>query len=302
MSFACELARVGQRSTIIRRMNLRPFTKMHGLGNDFVVFDATREPLALTADQVIAIADRRFGVGCDQLLLVEPARSDDTEFYYRIFNANGSEVEHCGNGARCFARFVHDQGLTTSNPVAVGTDSGRITLEILSNGEVTVNMGPPILEPDNIPFVAEQQANEYAVHIGEQALALGAVSMGNPHAVLRVENVDEALVESLGPQIETDERFPNHVNAGFLEVIDTHHGRLRVWERGAGETLACGTGACAAMVSGVLRGWFEHDVQLALRGGSLHLHWEGGNSPVLMTGPASSVFSGTIDLDSLRLQ
>lgn len=283
-------------------MNLRPFTKMHGLGNDFVVFDATREPLSLTAEQVIAIADRRFGIGCDQLLLVEPPRSDDTEFYYRIFNANGSEVEHCGNGARCFARFVHDQRLTTSNPVAVGTDNGRITLELLPNGEVKVDMGPPVLAPEKIPFIAEQQAPEYAVHIGESALALGAVSMGNPHAILRVDNIDEAPVASLGPQIEVDKRFPNHVNAGFLQVVDSSHGRLRVWERGAGETLACGTGACAAMVSGVVRGWFGNEVELSLRGGTLNLRWDGDGSSVLMTGPASTVFSGTIDLESLHPQ
>jgi len=281
-------------------MNLRPFTKMHGLGNDFVVFDATREPLPLSAGQIIALADRRFGIGCDQLLLVEPARSSEAEFYYRIFNANGSEVENCGNGARCFARFVHEQQLTDSNPVVVDTLNGRMSLSFLDNGEVTVNMGPPTLEPAKIPFIAERRADEYAVHIGDQALALGMVSMGNPHAVLRVEDTDTAPVEILGPLIETDERFPNHVNAGFLQVLQPNLGRLRVWERGVGETLACGTGACAAMVSGVLRGWFDNDVQLVLRGGTLRLQWQGGDSAVLMTGPAATVFSGTIDLDSLQ--
>ncbi|MDH5571278.1 MAG: diaminopimelate epimerase [Gammaproteobacteria bacterium] len=272
------------------------FTKMHGLGNDFVVIDAIQQQINLTSEQIRFIADRHFGIGCDQLLLVEAAQSPDTDFIYRIFNADGGEVEQCGNGARCFARFVRDKGLTNKNIIKVETASGLITLHIENTGLVSVNMGIPVFEPRLIPFDAPELSLFYYLDVEGENIEMGAVSMGNPHAVLRVDNIDTAPVESLGKLIESHPRFPQRVNVGFMQVIDNRHIRLRVYERGAGETLACGTGACAAVVIGRQQGWLNDMVNVTLPGGELQIIWSGKNDPVIMTGPAVTVFEGTITL------
>ena len=277
-------------------MKLR-FTKMHGLGNDFVVIDATRAPVELTPARVKAIADRHFGVGCDQLLVVEPASRRDVDFRYRIFNADGGEVEQCGNGARCFVRFVHDQGLTAKDEIRVETRSGIIAPRLRADGLVTVDMGVPELTPAKIPFVSDSDAAVQPLQVGGDTVAITAVSMGNPHAVQVVADVDAAPVAAQGAAIERHERFPARVNAGFLQVVDTHSVRLRVFERGAGETLACGTGACAAVVAGILRGLVETPVRVHTRGGALEIAWDGPETPVLMTGPAVTVFEGEMELD-----
>jgi len=275
---------------------------MHGLGNDFIVIDATQQSITLSEQQIRLIADRRFGVGCDQLLLVEPADSTDVDFRYRIFNADGGEVEQCGNGARCFARFVQDQGLTQKNIIAVSTHTGKIVLKVLDDGQVQVDMGIPRLQPDEIPFVSDQQETVYTIEIDhssdetKQQLQIGAVSVGNPHAVLLVDDIDTAPVASLGPKIEQHPRFPNKVNVGFMQVVDNRNIRLRVYERGAGETLACGTGACAAVVSGILRGFLANKVLVNLPGGTLDIQWQGIGTPVFMTGPAETVFIGSMTL------
>lgn len=276
-------------------MTLR-FTKMHGLGNDFVVIDAVRQAVSLTAEQIRRIADRHTGIGCDQLLLVEAPHQDQTLFHYRIFNADGNEVEQCGNGARCFARFVHDQGLTGERRIPVTTGGGALILSLEDDGQVTVNMGVPEFSPAKIPFIADQRAPHYALDVDGQTIEIGAVSMGNPHAVLRVDDVTSAPVASLGPAIESHPRFPNHVNAGFMQVVDQKMINVRVFERGVGETLACGTGACAAMVMG--RQWhlLDETVQVVLTGGTLMIRWRGEGEPVMMTGPAQTVFEGTIDI------
>ncbi len=272
------------------------FTKMQGLGNDFVVIDATRSPVALTPDQLRHLADRRFGVGCDQILLVESPRDAQTDFYYRIFNADASEVEQCGNGARCFARYVRDHGLTDKDQIPVGTAGGPITLYLEPDGQVRVNMGPPVFEPQALPFDAPARASAYRLETPQGEVEIGAVSMGNPHAVLRVEDVANAPVETLGPAIEHHPRFPQRVNVGFMAVRDRSEIDLRVHERGAGETLACGTGACAAVVIGRLWGLLEERVQVHLRGGDLVISWHGEGEPVWMTGPAEAVFEGDIEL------
>ena len=276
-------------------MNLN-FTKMHGLGNDFVVIDAINQPVDLSPEQIRFIADRRFGVGCDQLLLVEKPTTDQAEFLYRIFNADGGEVEQCGNGARCFARFVIDRGLTTSEHIAVETNTGLITLKVEADGQVTVNMGPPKLDPTALPFIADSEALQYEIEVDGLPYHIHTVSMGNPHAVLRVDDVDNAPVESLGPKLESHPRFPNRVNVGFMQCVNRQHIRLRVYERGAGETLACGTGACAAVVAGILQDWLDPEVQVSLPGGELVIRWQGGDNPVYMTGPANTVFEGQITL------
>jgi len=276
-------------------MRLR-FTKMQGAGNDFVVLDATRAPVALTAGQVRRLCDRRFGVGADQLLLVEPARHAGTDFYYRIFNADGGEVQQCGNGARCFARFVHDNNLTTKLEIRVETASGVIAPRLEADGTVTVNMGIPEFEPVRIPFEASARSLTYSLEVGGAVREIGAVSMGNPHAVQIVDNVDTAPVAVEGPEIERHRRFPERVNAGFMQVVDRHAIRLRVHERGAGETLACGTGACAAVVSGIQRGVLASPVVVHARGGELRIRWDGEGHPVFMTGTAVTVFTGEVDL------
>jgi diaminopimelate epimerase len=276
-------------------MKLR-FTKMHGLGNDFVVFDAVRQSLDLDAAAIRRLADRRFGVGCDQVLLVEPPRLAGADFHYRIFNADGSEVEQCGNGARCFARFVRDAGLSRKDEIAVGTAAGSIRLFVEPDGQVRVDMGAPILDPALIPFLADRESPTYELEVDGEMLTIGAVSMGNPHAVTLVDDVEQAEVARLGPLIERHPRFPQRVNAGFMQVLALDCIRLRVYERGTGETLACGTGACAAVVSGRLRGLLAERVRVSLPGGDLVIQWPGVGQPVLMTGPARPVFAGEIDL------
>ncbi len=277
-------------------MKLR-FTKMHGLGNDFVVVDAVRQSVSLTAAQVRAIADRHFGVGCDQLLVVEPATSAGVDFRYRIFNADGGEVEQCGNGARCFVRFVHEQGLTDKREIRVETASGVIAPRLQDDGLVTVDMGVPVLESARVPFVSDSNEVVQALELDDGArIAITVVSMGNPHAVQVVADVETAPVATVGPAIETHPRFPARVNAGFMEVVDEHRIRLRVFERGAGETLACGTGACAAVVAGMLRGLLASPVTVDTRGGALQIDWVGPGTPVMMTGPAVTVFEGELDL------
>jgi len=272
------------------------FTKMHGLGNDFVVIDAISQTLELTPDQVRHLADRRFGVGCDQILIVERASTPDVDFRYRIFNGDGSEVEQCGNGSRCFVRFVVDKGLTTKTEIRVETKSGIISPRLVEGGFVTVNMGIPIFEPARIPFVSDSDAVVQPLDLGDQSVAITAVSMGNPHAVQVVADVDTAPVATQGPAIEHHVRFPARVNAGFMQVVDAHTIRLRVFERGAGETLACGTGACAAVVAGLRRELLTSPVLVHTRGGDLSISWGGPGTPVLMTGPAVTVFEGETEI------
>jgi diaminopimelate epimerase len=273
------------------------FTKMHGLGNDFVVLDATVRPIALTADELRLIADRHFGIGCDQILQVEPAREPDTDFYYRIFNADGSEVEQCGNGARCFVRYVHERGLTSKTEIRVGTAGGIVVPRLEADGQVRVDMGVPAFEPGKIPFIAPAQALTYHLDVADRLIEISALSMGNPHAVQIVPDVQAAPVEIEGPRIEAHPRFPRRVNAGYMQVIDRRHIRLRVHERGAGETLACGTGACAAVIAGITRGVLDRErVTVEMRGGNLVISWAGLNQPVMMTGPAVTVYEGEIAL------
>jgi diaminopimelate epimerase len=268
------------------------FTKMQGLGNDFVVFDGVREHVALAPAQIRRIADRHFGVGCDQILLVEKATLPNVDFRYRIFNADGSEVEQCGNGARCFVHFVRAKGLTTKRKIRVETRGGVIEPALEADGQVTVDMGAPRFAPAEIPFVSDSDAVLQALDVDGRILAITVVSMGNPHAVQVVADVDVAPVRSEGPLIERHERFPQGVNAGYMQVIDRANIRLRVWERGAGETLACGTGACAAVAAGIRRGLLASPVKVATHGGVLGIAWAGGTSPVMMTGPAETVFEG----------
>ena len=270
------------------------FTKMHGLGNDFVVLDAIARPLSLSPAQLRHIADRHFGIGCDQILQVEPPRRPDTDFYYRIFNADGGEVEQCGNGARCFVRYVHDKGLTAKAAIRVGTLGGVIVPRLEADGQVTVDMGVPEFEPAKIPFDARERALTYSLEVDKKTLIISSLSIGNPHAVQVVTSVDDAPVTSEGPLIERHARFPQRVNAGYMQIVDRGHVRLRVYERGAGETLACGTGACAAVVAGITRSLLDSRVRVTTRGGDLVISWDGEGRPVLMTGPAETVFEGEI--------
>ncbi|MGE5492247.1 MAG: diaminopimelate epimerase [Actinomycetota bacterium] len=272
------------------------FTKMHGLGNDFVVLDGVRQQVNLSPEQIRFLADRNFGVGCDQLLLVEAPSQAGVDFRYRIFNADGGEVEQCGNGARCFVRFVHEAGLTTKREIRVETQQGIIAPRLEENGEVTVDMGAPRFKPEEIPFVSDSEAVIQSLDVNGQAVDITVVSMGNPHAVQVVDSVDTAPVAAQGPVIENHPRFPKRVNVGFMEIKDRHAIRLRVFERGSGETLACGTGACAAVVAGIRRGLLDTPVRVSTRGGDLSIAWGGPGQPVLMTGPAVTVFSGEIEL------
>ena len=289
MEVLCERAASGYTA----RMQL-PFTKMHGLGNDFVLVDGFSQIVELSAEQIRSIADRHLGVGCDQLLLVEPPSGPEVDFRYRIFNADGGEVEQCGNGARCFARFVRDQGLTHKDNIHVETNAGVLGLQLESDGRVSVDMGRPRLEPAEIPFIARQRAPIYRLQIDSEALSIGAVSMGNPHAVLCVPDVASAPVRVLGPLLESHERFPERVNVGFMEIVSRCHIRLRVYERGVGETRACGSGACAAVVAGCEQGVLDQAVRVDLPGGCLDIYWDGG--AVIMTGPTAYVFKGYIEL------
>ena len=272
------------------------FSKMHGLGNDFVVLDGVRQSLALSPAQLRFLGDRHFGVGCDQILLVEKATRADVDFRYRIFNADGGEVEQCGNGARCFVRFVHDQGLTDQREIRVETMSGVISPRLEDDGNVTVNMGEPQFDPAKIPFVSDSGELLQTLKVGAQDVEITAVSMGNPHAVQVISDVDAAPVAEQGPLIESHRRFPQRVNAGFMQVLNRHAIALRVYERGAGETLACGTGACAAVAVGIARGLLDSPVRVTTRGGELSIAWGGQGTPVLMSGPAVTVFTGEIEL------
>ncbi|MBF8778499.1 diaminopimelate epimerase [Pseudomonas fulva] len=272
------------------------FTKMHGLGNDFMVLDLVSQHAHIQPKHARQWGDRHTGVGFDQLLIVEAPSNPDVDFRYRIFNADGSEVEQCGNGARCFARFVLDKRLTAKKRIRVETKGGIIVLEVRNDGQVCVDMGPPRLVPAEIPFQAPAQAASYPLEVQGQLFDIAAVSMGNPHAVLRVDDVRSAPVQEIGPKIEHHPRFPQRVNAGFLQVVDRHHGNLRVWERGAGETQACGTGACAAAVAAISQGWMDSPVALDLPGGRLSIEWAGPGKPVLMTGPAVRVYEGQVRL------
>ncbi|MCK9468558.1 MAG: diaminopimelate epimerase [Porticoccaceae bacterium] len=272
------------------------FTKMHGLGNDFVVIDAVTQELSMTPELARRLADRHFGIGCDQILIVEPPSSPDVDFDYRIYNHDGSEVAQCGNGARCFAKFVRDRRLTGKNRLRVRTRSGIITLLVQADGQVTVNMGKPRFEPAEVPFDAPAQALTYRLDAGSQTLEISALSMGNPHAVILVDDVATAAVAELGPLIENHPRFPERVNVGFMAVLDRNTLALRVHERGVGETLACGTGACAAVAAGISRGLLNKRVTVQLSGGALTIEWPGGDAPVMMTGPAATTFLGRIRL------
>jgi diaminopimelate epimerase len=272
------------------------FTKMHGAGNDFVVLDGVRQSIALSPVQIRYIADRHFGIGCDQILLVEKTQREDADFRYRIFNADGEEVEQCGNGARCFVRFVHDHKLTSKREIVVETRSGLISPRLEDDGRVTVNMGTPIFEPAQIPFTSDNEEVIQPLDVAGELIQITAVSMGNPHAVQVVVDVENTPVTMHGPLIESHSRFPRRVNAGFMQIIDREHIKLRVFERGAGETLSCGTGACAAVVAGIRRGLLDPLVFVATRGGTITISWAGEKSPVLMTGPAITVFEGEINL------
>ena len=275
-----------------------PFTKMEGTGNDFVVIDGYTRSVALTARQVRYLADRHFGVGCDQVLLVEPPDQEGADFRYRIFNADGGEVEQCGNGARCFVRFVRERGLTQKNEIVVDTLGGRIRPCLSSDGEVTVEMSVPRFEPSEIPFVAERRALVYDLEVDGAPIRAGVVSMGNPHMVQAVADIDQAPVTTLGPRLEHHPRFPRRVNVGFMQIVDRTNIRLRVWERGVGETLGCGSGACAAVVVGRQQGVLDEAVAVRLPGGTLSVTWAGEGKPVWLAGPARNVFEGNIELEA----
>ncbi|WP_186425535.1 diaminopimelate epimerase [Cupriavidus metallidurans] len=282
------------------------FTKMHGAGNDFIVLDGIHQKLDLTDAQWRALANRHFGIGADQILIVEKSSRDDVDFRYRIVNADGGEVEHCGNGARCFVRFVTDRGMTDKQSVRVEVMNGVITLKLQDDGQVTVDMGEPELTPARVPFIAdglptraEAQDTLYGLEVNGRTEWISPVSMGNPHAVQIVDDVEQFPVLQDGPVIEHHKSFPNRVNAGFMQIVDRNTVRLRVFERGAGETLACGTGACAAVVAGIRRGLLDSPVRVHTHGGDLTIAWQGAGQPVQMTGPATTVFEGTIDLSTL---
>jgi diaminopimelate epimerase len=277
-------------------MNIH-FTKMQGVGNDFVVIDGVTTPISLSQAQIKRLADRHFGVGCDQLLLVEKTALSNVDLKYRIFNADGGEVEQCGNGARCFVRFVIEKGLTKKHEIIVETASGLITLTQQDDNQVTVNMGAPRFEPAEIPFLAENRQHTYVLQANNQAVSVAALSMGNPHAVMLVDDVETANVAELGPALESHESFPQRVNVGFMQIVSAHEINLRVFERGSGETLSCGTGACAAVVCGIVPGLLQSPVDVNTRGGKLQVAWAGEGMPVMMTGPATTVFEGQISID-----
>lgn len=272
------------------------FTKMHGLGNDFVVINALDNPFNLSPSQIQKIADRHCGIGFDQLLVIEPPSVSEAIFDYRIFNADGQEVEQCGNGARCFARYVREKNLTTLSRIPVKTNTGLITLSCRDDGLVAVEMGQPILEPEQIPFIADTRQTKYVIDVNNQTVEASVVSIGNPHVVLSVPDVTTAPVGELGPLLETHPRFPNRVNVGFMQIINADQISLRVFERGVGETQACGSGACAAAVAGILQGKLNNEVKVDLSGGSLLISWPDQQSPITMVGPAEFVFEGVINL------
>ena len=271
------------------------FTKMHGIGNDFIVINALENPLSLKTDQIQRLSHRRLGIGFDQMLVIEPATTAEAEFNYRIFNADGGEVENCGNGARCFARYVIDKGLTTSTEIPVLTATGLMHLIANEDGQVTVRMDVPNFVPATVPFAADAEDEHYQLEVAGGLLSVGVVSLGNPHAVTTVDDVKTAAVERLGPLMESHERFPNRVNAGFMEIVSRQEIRLRVYERGVGETLACGTGACAAVAVGIRQGVLDKDVLVHLEGGDLKVNWSSDKAPIIMTGPCETVFEGRIE-------
>lgn len=272
------------------------FSKMHGLGNDFIVIDGVRQTVTLTTEKIRQLGDRHFGVGFDQLLLVESPESADNDFRYRIFNNDGGEVEQCGNGARCFVKFVTEQRLTNKRAIRVETQRGVIVPEMDAQGAISVDMGRPRFAPEEIPFVAEAPALRYPLNLGSEAVEVSCVSMGNPHAVIVVDDVDSYPVGDVGPRVESHPSFPQRVNAGFMQVLKRNEIRLRVFERGAGETFACGTGACAAVVAGIRLGLLENEVKVHTRGGDLTISWQGDDTPVRMTGPAVTVFTGEVEV------
>ena len=271
------------------------FTKMHGLGNDFVLIDCVNQSVNLSLEQLRNIANRRLGIGCDQILLIERTESD-ADFRYRIFNSDGGEVEQCGNGARCLVSYIYDKGMTQKKEISVETLGGIIFPKLEINGEVTVNMGTPKFEPEKIPFIADKRMLTYLLEVNEKQIEFSILSMGNPHAVQIVEDINQSPVLSEGSLIESHSRFPKHVNAGYMQIVNREHINLRVYERGAGETLSCGTGACAAVVAGITRGLLDSRVTVSTTGGNLSICWEGDNNPVWMTGPTVSVFDGEIEL------
>ncbi|KGQ58336.1 diaminopimelate epimerase [Gallibacterium anatis] len=272
------------------------FSKMHGLGNDFMVVDGITQSVYFSEDVIRRLADRNRGIGFDQLLLVEPPYDPELDFHYRIFNADGSEVEQCGNGARCFARFVRLKGLTNKKEINVSTAKGKIVLIINDDETVRVNMGEPIWEPAKVPFIANKFEKNYILRTDIQTVLCGVVSMGNPHCVLQVEDVKTANVEQLGPLLEHHERFPARANIGFMQVLNRKQIKLRVFERGAGETQACGTGACAAVAVGIMQGLLDNQVEVELPGGKLMIEWQGVGYPLYMTGDATFVYDGNIQL------
>lgn len=276
------------------------FTKMHGIGNDFIVLDHTKSPFQLTQEIIQSLSHRKLGIGFDQLLVVENTSLKDVDFKYRIFNQDGSEVEQCGNGARCFYRFVKDKHLTKKESIRVETKSGVITLTEDHEHMIEVNMGEPIFNPKLIPFISDIEKNEYSISIDlpdqKEMIHMAVLSMGNPHAVITVDDIDKAHVEGLGAYLESHPLFPKRVNVGFMEILTPHHIRLRVFERGVGETLACGTGACAAVVSGIKRNLLTSPVKVDMRGGSLSIDWKSDTNPVMMKGPAVTLFEGDIEI------
>ena len=283
------------------------FTKMHGLGNDFVLLDLVSQNIRIRQDQIRELGNRRTGIGFDQLLLVEPPQNPDMDFRYRIFNADGTEAEQCGNGARCFMRFVRDRGLTTRTSVKLETNSGNIECRLEKDGNITVNMGSPNLSPEQIPFLAKHAKIQYELDLcsslpghprwhASDKVRIVAVNIGNPHAVLNVESVDDAPVSQLGPIIENHEKFPQGVNVGFMEIVSSSAIKLRVFERGVGETRACGSGACAAVVAGRLQGLLNEQVEVSLPGGTLSITWQGGNSDLMLSGPACRVYEGRLQI------
>jgi diaminopimelate epimerase len=276
------------------------FTKMHGIGNDFIVLDHTKSPFQLTREIIQSLSHRQLGIGFDQLLVVENSSLKDVDFKYRIFNQDGGEVEQCGNGARCFYRFVKDKHLTNKTSIRVETKSGVIALTEDHEHLIEVNMGEPIFNPQLIPFISDSEENEYAISIDlpdqKGLINIAALSMGNPHAVITVEDINKAPVESVGSYLESHALFSKRVNVGFMEIVTPHHIRLRVFERGVGETLACGTGACAAAVSGIKRRLLTTPVKVDMRGGSLSIDWKGDTNPVMMKGPAVTIFEGDIEI------
>ena len=272
------------------------FTKMHGTGNDFVVIDATQQAFTLSEKEISLLSNRRFGIGFDQLLVVGQSKIKDVDFSYRIFNADGGEVNQCGNGARCFVTFVHDKKLTNKDEIIVETRSGIIKPRLEANGSVSVNMGPPIFNPIKIPISVPKENNKYSLDVNDRRIEFGAVSMGNPHAVIIAKNIDDAPVETVGRLLENNELFPERVNVNFMEILSRESVNLRVWERGAGETLSCGTGACASVVFGIKVGLLDSPCKVFTRGGELTIFWEGGESDVDLSGSAKSVFEGEIDV------